>query len=79
VNVIDLRHDQFEIWFGTLKRNETVLWIDWSMMPFESPTGQDQFESCEQVVQLPVEHWGRQISHFNFSICKNWRGQNDMN
>ena len=79
VNVIDSRHDQFEIWFGALKPSESVLWVDWSMMPFEFPTGKNQFESCDQVAQLPIEHWGRQISHFNFSICKNWLGQSELN
>jgi hypothetical protein len=24
-------------WFGTLKENESALWIDWSMMPFAAP------------------------------------------
>ena len=75
VNVIDNHHDQFDIWFGSLKKNDSILWVDWSMMPFEAPIGKNKFESCELIDQLPIIHLGRQISHFNFSICKNWLGE----
>ena len=74
VNVIEPHRDQFDIWFGTLKTNDTVLWLDWSMMPFKAPTDPNQFDSCELVEQLPIIHLNRQISHFNFSICKGWKG-----
>jgi len=74
VNVIEPHRDQFDIWFGTLKTNDTVLWLDWSMMPFKAPTDPNQFESCELIEQLPIIHLNRQISHFNFSICKGWKG-----
>ena len=73
VNLVDKRQDQFAIWFGTLKENESALWIDWSMMPFAAPVSSHQFKSCEQIDQLPILHWGRQIAHFNFAICKGWQ------
>jgi hypothetical protein len=73
VNLIDKRQDQFAIWFGTLKENEAALWIDWSMMPFAAPISSDQFKSCDLIDQVPINHWGRQIAHFNFSICKGWQ------
>ncbi len=75
VNVIDNHHDQFDIWFGSLKKNDSILWVDWSMMPFEAPIGKDKFESCELIDQLPITHLNRQISHFNFSICEKWMGE----
>ena len=74
VNIIDPHHDQFDIWFGTIKVNESILWVDWSMMPFKSPIEQGQFESCELIEQLPIYHFNRQISHFNFSKCSGWQG-----
>jgi len=76
VNLVDNRQDQFAIWFGTLKENESALWIDWSMMPFGAPVSSNQFKSCEHIDQLPIVHWGRQIAHFNFAICKGWQSIN---
>jgi Dolichyl-phosphate-mannose-protein mannosyltransferase len=73
VNLVDKRQDQFAIWFGTLKENDSALWVNWSMMPFDFPVSKDQFESCEPIDQLPIIHQGRQIAHFNFAICKGWQ------
>ena len=78
VNIIDPHHDQFDIWFGTIRVNESVLWVDWSMMPFKAPIEQSQFESCELIEQLPIYHFNRQISHFNFSKCSGWQGEGNQ-
>jgi len=77
VKVIQNHHDQFNLWFGELKPNESVLWVDWSMMTFSPPVGDAQFKSCHLIEQMPVQHMGRVVSHFNFSICESWQSQGD--
>lgn len=73
VKVIQNHHDQFNLWFGQLIANETVLWVDWSMMTFAPPVANSQFKSCHLIEQMPVMHLGRAVSHFNFSICEGWQ------
>ena len=77
VKVIQNHHDQFNLWFGELKPNESVLWVDWSMMTFLPPVAENQFKSCHLIEQFPVVHWGRVVSHFNFSICEGWQAPLD--
>ena len=74
VKVVQRHLDQFGLWWGTLKRGESVLLVDWSQMSFVPPVGADQFERCQQLAQQPVMRWGRQIAHFNFLLCDNWLG-----
>jgi len=77
VKVIQNHHDQFNLWFGELNANETVLWVDWSMMTFSPPVADSQFKSCHLIEQMPVMHMGRVVSHFNFSICEGWQSTRD--
>jgi 4-amino-4-deoxy-L-arabinose transferase-like glycosyltransferase len=74
VTVLDQRVDQFDLWFGAIKPQDSVLLVDWSLMSFKPPVGAQQFERCVLLDQMPVHHLGRQIAHFNFLSCHNWRG-----
>ena len=74
VRVVNRHFDQFDLWFGSLQPGDTVLLVDWSMMSFAPPVGLNQFSRCELLAQQPVMHWGRQIAHFNFLLCQQWRG-----
>ena len=79
VKVVNFRHDQFEIWFRALQRGESVLLIDYSLMGFVKPVGQNQFKQCDWLAQRPVMHARRQISHFNFMLCSDWQGAAENN
>jgi hypothetical protein len=74
VTVLDQRVDQFDLWFGAIKPQDSVLLVDWSRMSFKPPVGAQQFERCDLLEQMPVQHLGRQIAHFSFLHCHNWRG-----
>ena len=74
VKVINRHRDQFDLWFGTMTPGESVLLIDWSPMTFAPPVGQNKFEQCDLLEQMPARHLGRQIAHFNFLHCRNWQG-----
>lgn len=73
VKVIYSHQDQFDRWFGSLHAQDKVLWVDWSVMSYPPPVGPREFKTCEYLEPLPVVVWGRQISHFNYSICKGWK------
>ncbi len=73
VKVIDQRRDQFDLWFGAVQPQESVLLVDWSQMSFTPPVGLKQFERCDYLGQMPVLRSGRQIAHFNFLHCQRWR------
>ena len=73
VKVIYSHQDQFDRWFGTVQSQDRVLWVDWSVMSFPPPLGPQEFKTCEYLEPLPVVVWGRQISHFNYSICTGWK------
>ena len=76
VKVIQSHHDQFDLWFGPMHPGDDVLWVDWSLMTFDPPVRDQQFESCEQLEQMPIKRMGRQIAHFNFLLCRNWQRNN---
>jgi hypothetical protein len=74
VTVLDERVDQFDLWFGSIQPQASVLLVDWSRMSFAPPVGAQQFERCVWLDQMPVYHLGQQVAHFNFLRCHNWRG-----
>ncbi len=65
-------HDQFELWFGSLRPGDSAVVVDWSGMPLAIPTGAAGFASCEPLEQLPTIWMGRQLAHFNFLLCRDW-------
>ena len=74
VTVLDERADQFDLWFGSIQPQDSVLLVDWSRMSFAPPVGAQQFERCVWLDQMPVYHLGQQVAHFNFLRCHHWRG-----
>jgi 4-amino-4-deoxy-L-arabinose transferase-like glycosyltransferase len=73
VKVLDARVDQFDLWFGQMQTGENAIVLNWSEMPQTLPTQTGQFAQCQPVAQLPVWHWGRQLSTFDFYLCTNWQ------
>ncbi len=73
VKVIQSHHDQFDLWFGTIKPHEDVILLDWSLMTYDPPVSGPEFESCHLLEQIPIFRMGRQIAHFNFLLCTNWQ------
>lgn len=74
VFVLDQRQDQFDLWFGDLPIGASVLLINWSGMPHPIPVGnKSAFEACEPLDSLEIERFGRVLSKFDFSLCKNWQ------
>jgi 4-amino-4-deoxy-L-arabinose transferase-like glycosyltransferase len=74
VFVLDQRQDQFDLWFGALPAGANVLLIQWSGMPFPMPIGdKSAFEACEPLDSLEIERFGRVLSKFDFSLCRNWQ------
>lgn len=74
VQVIRRHDDQFDLWFAGLRPGDRVLWVDWSLMSFAPPVGPGRFVSCRPLAQQPVWRAGRQLAHFNFSLCEGWQG-----
>jgi len=74
VFVLDQRQDQFDLWFGALPAGANVLLIQWSGMPHPLPIGdKSAFEACEPLDSLEIERFGRVLSKFDFSLCRNWQ------
>jgi 4-amino-4-deoxy-L-arabinose transferase-like glycosyltransferase len=77
VFVLDQRRDQFDLWFGGLPMGANVLLIQWSGMPHPMPVGNKSgFETCEALDSLEIERFGRVLSKFDFSLCRNWQELN---
>jgi 4-amino-4-deoxy-L-arabinose transferase-like glycosyltransferase len=74
VKVLERHLDQYGLWFGVLQPGESALLVDWSQMSFVPPVGPGLFERCALLEQLPVTRLGRQITHFNYLLCRNWQG-----
>ncbi|WP_114689498.1 glycosyltransferase family 39 protein [Polynucleobacter necessarius] len=75
VFVLDQRQDQFDLWFGQLPPGANILLINWSGMPYPMPVGNTSaFEACEPLDNLEIERFGRVLSKFDFSLCRNWQG-----
>ncbi len=74
VIILDDRVDQFDIWFGQFALGDDALFVNWSQVPYAPPTGDGRFQSCEPVKTLPVERLGREVSQFDFYVCRNWQG-----
>ncbi len=68
------RRDQFQLWFGTLQRGDTAIAVDWSGMPLPPPVGPAEFARCTPLDQLATVEGNRQLAHFNFLLCQDWRG-----
>jgi hypothetical protein len=66
--------DQFRLWFGSLRPGESAVVVDWSAMPLTVPVGEAGFVTCRPLDQLPAIVDGRQVAHFNYLFCENWRG-----
>ncbi len=72
VFVLDDRFDQFDLWFGDIPAGSDSLFVNWSQMRFDLPTGTGGFESCALIEQLDIKRLGRTVSDFNFYHCRNW-------
>lgn len=78
VFILDQRQDQFDLWFGNLKPGSDAIAVNWSAMPYilpvqgTQPHPQGAFTECQALERLEVRHLGRVLSHFDFSLCKNW-------
>jgi hypothetical protein len=78
VFILDQRQDQFDLWFGNLKPGADAIAINWSAMPYTLPVKGAQahlpgaFTECQALERVEVRHLGRALSHFDFSLCKNW-------
>lgn len=70
--VLDNRFDQFDLWFGDISAGSDSIFVNWSQMRFDLPTGPGGFESCTLIDQLDVLRLGRLISDFSFYHCRNW-------
>ena len=73
VKVVNSHRDQFAIWFGELQPSDRVIWVDWSLMHFQTPIKPGQFSRCEPLDAMPVIHWGRSLAEFNFWLCQGWQ------
>ena len=74
VFVLDQRQDQFDLWFGQLPLGADAILITWSGMSFASPiAGPQAFESCKPLDNLNIVRFGRPLSSFHFSLCRNWQ------
>jgi 4-amino-4-deoxy-L-arabinose transferase-like glycosyltransferase len=78
VRVVQRHFDQFDLWFGALRRGDSVLLVDWSLMSFAPPTGAGQFEQCRLLDTQAVTRGERQIAHFNFLLCSNWQSDPEV-
>jgi 4-amino-4-deoxy-L-arabinose transferase-like glycosyltransferase len=78
VFILDQRQDQFDLWFGNLKPGSDAIAVNWSAMPYALPVkgtqthSQGAFTECQALERVEVRHLGRVLSHFDFSLCKNW-------
>ena len=78
VFILDQRQDQFDVWFGNLKPGADAIAVNWSAMPYSLPVKSAQphlqgaFTECQALERLEVRHLGRVLSHFDFSLCKDW-------
>jgi 4-amino-4-deoxy-L-arabinose transferase-like glycosyltransferase len=75
VHVVPDHVDQFRLWFGAPGRGSGAIVVDTSQMSYAPPVGPMQFERCRPLDQMPVDHAGRQVSHFTFLWCEGWRSQ----
>ena len=74
VFVLDQRQDQFDLWFGDLPDGANVLLVNWSGMSYPAPVGNKlAFEACEPLDSLEIMRFGRVLSKFDFSLCRNWQ------
>jgi 4-amino-4-deoxy-L-arabinose transferase-like glycosyltransferase len=73
VKVVNSHTDQFEIWFGDMQTNDRVIWVDWSLMHFQTPIAPHQFNQCDFLDEMSVSHWGRTLAGFNFWLCQGWQ------
>jgi 4-amino-4-deoxy-L-arabinose transferase-like glycosyltransferase len=72
--ILDQRQDQFDLWFGELPAGASVLLINWSGMAFKPPVGSNlAFELCEPLDSLEIVRFGRVLSKFDYSLCRNWQ------
>ncbi len=67
--------DQFSLWFGALQPKDSMVVVDWSQMPLPVPIGPGGFAKCTPIGQLPTVANGRQLAHFNYLYCEDWRSQ----
>lgn len=68
------RLDQFQLWFGALRRGDSAIVVDWSGMPLPVPVGPTGFARCTGLDQIATVENGRQLAHFNFLLCRDWSG-----
>ncbi len=74
VFVLDQRRDQFDLWFGQLPEGSSAILINWSGMTFNPPIGGNlAFEQCDPLDSLEIIRFGRILSRFEYSLCRNWQ------
>jgi hypothetical protein len=72
IKVVNTHGDQFALWFGSMQPDDLVVWVNWSLMRFDPPTGPSQFKSCDRLDEMVLSHWERPIAQFDFWLCKGW-------
>lgn len=73
VKVVNSHKDQFAIWFGEIQPSDRVIWVNWSLMDFQTPIAPHQFNRCDFLDEMPVLHWGRTLAGFQFWLCQGWQ------
>ena len=73
VKVVNSNLNQFDLWFGTIEKNERVLLIDWSNMTRITPVGKNKFKNCEKITHQETIHFSRKLSYFQFLVCEGWQ------
>jgi len=75
VIVLDDRFDQFDLWFGSLRPGQDAIFVNWSQAPYNPPTGEGRFKTCELAQSYDSMRLGRTVSSFQYFICRDWQGQ----
>tara|TARA_S200000501_G_C20857990_1_gene758510 strand:+ start:1666 stop:3162 length:1497 start_codon:yes stop_codon:yes gene_type:complete len=73
VKVVNSNLNQFDLWFGTIEKNERILLIDWSNMTRIPPVGKNKFKNCEKITHQETIHFSRKLSYFQFLVCEGWQ------
>jgi 4-amino-4-deoxy-L-arabinose transferase-like glycosyltransferase len=76
VLTLDSKNKQFELWHGKIQAGDSVIWVNWSQMPFNVPVADSLFESCQPLPKInPLDSSLPSLSSFYFYLCHNWQGK----
>lgn len=74
--VLDQREDQFDLWFGPLPPQSSVILVNWSGMSFNPPLNPSDprgyFNSCDSLETLSIDRFSQHLAQFEFSFCQGW-------